>query len=301
MCCNLLKCISQKTVYYTFILINSLVWLAAVSLIIYNIAETLSGIVGLSSIYSIPTIPGISSYATQTILVISTFLVTLFSGIAAMGMESASYREYWNKEPFVSCFCFCILKWKMGVYIFVVGFIGILIFLIALFLQTGIIDLNLTDILTNVTLGTCNNLFENEILSFQENNDCCGIEFSLPKSNSDVPTCANWYGNVPKGCGCDTTYNNSKCMTISYAENTYGCKIGDNSGFDGIWSQGCLNIMNETYFDEFNVFWIICYVLGASFIAMSALGVCICYQTPETKKYRVHEDEEGNGDDSEEK
>lgn len=178
----------------------------------------------------------------------------------------------------------------------VVGGLGVLIFLIAVFLQTGVIDLNLTDVLTNVTIGSCNNLFENEIVSFQQNNNCCGIVF-VENSNSGVPTCANWDRNYPQNCGCDNSVGGDlNCMSKATASDLYGCKFDLTNGGDqnGIWDTGCLEVMNDAYFQEFGLFWILCYVLGASFLVMSILGICICYQDPPEKNFETEQQWEEN-------
>lgn len=109
-CCR----ITTNVLTPIFIVFNALIILLSLVFVIWNLAATFLAISSqwlneLSSLTSIP----ISSL--NTIILLGTLIVSFFSGLAAMGLEAASFRKYWKTEVFTCC-GISILKLKMWVY-----------------------------------------------------------------------------------------------------------------------------------------------------------------------------------------
>merc|ERR1712066_1086437 len=119
-CC---KVCSTRTARVIFISLNGLIILFSIVLVIYNLLVTTASFAS-SWLSSFAAIIGISTSAIQTFLVLSTLLVSFFSGIAAFGMEAANFRDEWDNSIFHVCCC-NLLKTKMAIYVLITMVFGL--------------------------------------------------------------------------------------------------------------------------------------------------------------------------------
>lgn len=282
--------ITQQTLLYAFITGNSLVVVLSVLVVIYNLVLTIGNFAANDAYqHLVPEIPGLTDSAVKVIIMSSTLLVSVFSGVAAMGIEAAAFRRHWRNPIFTPCGMH-VLQIKMAIYIVIVGVLGLGLSMGTVLLQTNVLPLKLEKLITEgYTVSDCGELTD-FLLAIQETHKCCGIKYTKkePNTESEVtqslklaanlevtvsrPTCGNWFDNKPKQCECDPLTDDS-CMNASEAE-TFGCQITSK----GIWRNDCLDIIQEEYFGGFGLIWIISYVLAFILLSFTVLAIVIYTQ-----------------------
>ena len=194
---------------------------------------------------------GLSADLLDTIIVLATLLLSLFSGLAAFGMESASYVNEWDLPMFKLCCC-SIMRCKMYVYATVVFIFGLVSLVGTGLLHTDVIKPDWHTLFKLMNLESCSTWGE-LIKPLQKTEKCCGLSFtdvsnftSVQKDALNPPSCGQWVNNQPIDCGC-SDLSDPSCITLQDAKSRYGCDgavLGP--GQVGIYTEGCTNVVIET-------------------------------------------------------
>ena len=158
------KC-SIGTVRSIFLVVNWIVIAISILLVIFNLLVSFAAFAE-NFINDIGAAIGLSSSTVTSFLVISTLLVSFFSGVASLGMESAAYREHWNsvagKEMFSICCCH-IMKTKMGIYLTVTFVFGLGLVVATALFNTGLVRIDINGLLQGFTETKEKNTAKNDL------------------------------------------------------------------------------------------------------------------------------------------
>ena len=67
------------------------------------------------------------------------------------------------------------------------------------------------------------------------------------------------------------------CSSFSDAADNYGCIIETVGSDNGIFTHGCLSVIEEKYFDGFNIFYGLGYTISILLLIGSILGLMIIF------------------------
>jgi len=265
-CCNNF---SRVTIISIFSVINGLVILFSICLVLWNIIATFAPFAE-SWTNDFATSIGIPTSTINTFLVLSTLLASLFSGLAAFGMEAANFRQYWEMDMFKICCC-NLLKTKMIIYIIVTGLLGIGLIVLTSIVQTGLVDLNVESLLANYKIGGCEEVVTALVKPLQQSNKCCGLTFSTTSSDT---SCGNWENGITDECDCASSdiSDSNVCISAADAISTYGCS---STTSNPIYFNGCMNSLIDNYFTGFGIIYIFGYVLSAFLLVCNILAIYI--------------------------
>lgn len=269
---------SSKTLRLIFITLNWLIIFISLLLVIFNLLVSFASFAS-TYVNELATVIGVSSTVVSSFLVLSTLLVSFFSGIASLGMESAAYRDEWDNPIFHVCCC-NLLKTKMVAYIVVTMVFGIGLLVATALFHTGLVKLDYDTILESYTLGSCNDVISSLVKPLQTPNHCCGITMTSGTNS----TCGNWLNEQPDQCGCNVAADDTGfCISTADATANYGCVINaatsltDDTGSvgnnDGIFSQGCKAVVIDAYFTGFGVLYGFGYGIGV-FLCIAFILAC---------------------------
>lgn len=268
------------TVRSIFLVVNWIVLAISILLVIFNLLISFAAFAE-NFVNEVGAAIGVSNSVITSFLVISTLLVSFFSGIASLGMEAAAYREHWNtpagKEMFQTCCCH-IMKTKMAIYCVVTFTFGLGLLVATGLFNTGLVKVDINSLLNTVTLGSCNDVLGSLIIPLQTPNQCCGLE------TFNTTTCGSWENNIPRSCGCDPSLNETGCMTAADATAAFSCVINDDfvSLIDsdgnqetGMWTTGCDDVFVAEYFEGFNVIYAFGYGIGVFLLICFGLALAV--------------------------
>lgn len=229
--------------------LNGLVSLLAVILIIFNM------VVSLNSEYKkrveiAASTAGISANMIQTFVTLSTLIVSILSGICAMGMESAGYRVEWNNDIFQIMGKINVMKIKMVIYLVFTGIVGVATLIACGLLQSGLVHPPIGDAFRGSTLGKCGDMATSLVKPLQAKSKCCGVAFTKVNGTVGSGKCGGWESNKPIGCDCDPATDSAKCMTKATAVSDFECTFDASFKGKGIWKNDCIAPIMQEYFGQ---------------------------------------------------
>lgn len=273
------KSCSIGTIRSIFLALNWFVLFISILLVIFNLLVSFAAFAE-NFVNEVAAALGLSSSIVTSFLVISTLLVSFFSGVASIGMEAAAYREHWHTEAGLQMFRICcchIMKTKMAIYIVVTFVFGLGLVIATALFNTGLVRVNLEAILDDYTLGSCGDVISNLMIPLHTPNNCCGINFN-------TTNCGNWLNNVPQQCGCEPGVD-ANCVLPNAAE-AAACQISseneqttltDSNGVlqQGVYVQGCRDVFISSYFEGFGVIYAFGYGIGGFLLICFGLAVSV--------------------------
>lgn len=268
------------TVRTIFLVLNWIVLAISILLVIFNLLISFAAFAE-NFVNEVAAALGLSSSIITSFLVISTLLVSFFSGVASVGMEAAAYREHWNtpagKEMFQICCCH-IMKTKMAIYCVVTFVFGLGLLVATGLFNTGLVTVDINSLLDGFTLGSCNDVIGSLIIPLQTPNQCCGLD------TFNTTNCGSWENNIPRSCGCDPSLNETGCITAADAVSSFSCVINDatvslidSDGNQevGMWTTGCDDVFVAEYFEGFGVIYAFGYGIGGFLLICFGLAVAV--------------------------
>jgi len=219
-----------------FKLLNSATLLFSIGLVIFNLCVQFVPVFE-NLINGKMEEAGVSDGMMQTFVTISTLLVSFLSGICAMGMESAGYKDEWENPIFVLFGKIYLLPIKMIIYVTVFGIIGFGALILVGVLHSGVATIDWAGALESQILGGCGDTFGDLVDPLQQDNNCCGLIM-------DSSSCGNYESNVPSNCDCQyavgTTDFDTHCVLVAYAVIDYNCTFTGVTPI-GIYKTGCMD------------------------------------------------------------
>lgn len=227
----------KTPIMLTFKLLNSATLLFSIGLVIFNLCVQFVPVFE-NLINGKMEEAGVSDGMMQTFVTISTLLVSFLSGICAMGMESAGYKDEWENPIFVLFGKIYLLPIKMIIYVTVFGIIGFGALILVGVLHSGVATIDWAGALESQILGGCGDTLGDLVDPLQQDNNCCGLIM-------DSSSCGNYESNVPSyNCDCQyavgTTDFDTHCVLVADAVIDYNCTFTGVTPI-GIYKTGCMD------------------------------------------------------------
>lgn len=279
-CCESIFTGFLKLLQYIFFWANLLLWLIGLGFLIVDLYLIINRFVGIGEFDFVSELAdylNIDASELKIILLIASVLIGLFEMFAFTGCKSAG----------VNLNCLCCKTGKKstcglalyGTFTLICG-IGLIVGsgLIKKYDPVSLLDGQLENlVIPNLDSGET---FTSAVIQFQDKRSCCGVKFNSTVEN--MYTCGQWQDNIPFGCDCTPTADNSDtCILKSQATELYACQFGPSNtdyinGTDYIYIDGCGEVMTASLKEYVDIFQIMAVIVGVSMLIGGIIAIFLC-------------------------